>query len=217
MKKTTPARISKEKFADNQHATTAGFTLIELLVSMALFTVVLTMGVGSLLVLLSANAKAQNMQSAVSNVQFALDSMAREIRTGVGYYCTTNANLSFGSFNDTTTQDCGSGSGTVLSIVEGGQSLTGGAANKRITYRYNSTDSSVERKLGSGSWVRITDPAVNITDMRFNVLNTADKQNSSNVYQPTVTIYIAGQVQGKAQTDFSFDLQTTVARRVLDL
>ncbi len=200
----------------NKVKTQNGFTLIELLVSMSLFIVVLTMGIGSLLVLINANSKAQNAQSAISNVQFAMDSMAREIRTGVGYYCTTNSGLSFGNYGQNTVLDCANGSGTVLSIVEGGESLTSGGANKRITFRYNSSEQSIERKIGNGSWVRLTDPAVNITEMKFNVLNTTSKDGGNN-YQPTASIYIQGQVDGKDLTDVTFDLQTTVTRRVLDL
>lgn len=193
-----------------------GFSLIELLVSMTLFIVVLVMAVGSLLVLINANAKAQNMQSAVSNVQFALDSMAREIRTGFAYYCSTS------SATDMTqgfshTSDCAS-KGVYLSIIEGGTSLTGGASNGRIAYRYDSTTQSIQRKLGVGSWVRLTDPKVVITTMHFNVANTSTRTQNGNLLQPNVTIYVSGHVAGVAPgTDSSFTLQTTVTKRVLDL
>lgn len=188
-----------------------GFSLIELLVSMALFIVVITMGVGALMVLINANAKAQNMQDAVSNIQFALDSMAREIRTGYAYYCSSGTE----TVGDVTAvQDCNRGS--YLSIIEGGESLTSGANNRRIAYRYNSSAQSVERKIGSGSWVRLTDPNVTVTDMHFNVGNSINKQNG-NTLQPNATIFLSGTVTGIGQTSANFTLQTTVTQRVLDL
>lgn len=189
-----------------------GFSLIELLVSMALFTVVLTMGIGALLVLINANAKAQNTQESVSNIQFALDSMAREIRTGFAYYCSSGSET---TGDITTHQDCNKG--TYLSIIEGGKSLTAGAENRRIAYRFNSSEGSIERKVGSGSWANLTTPTINITAMHFNVANTASKEDGSNLLQPNVTIFIAGEVVGIANTGSEFMMQTTVTKRVLDL
>lgn len=189
-----------------------GFSLIELLVSMALFIVVLTIGIGALMVLISSNAKAQNMQAAVSNIQFSLDSMSREIRTGYSYYC-SNGTETTGDI--AVTQDCDKG--TYLSLIEGGKSLTGGADNRRIAYRYNSSDQSVERKIGQGAWVRLTDPNVNVTTLYFNVANSASKENGGNLLQPNVTIFLSGEVDGVEKTEASFTLQTTVTSRVLDI
>lgn len=191
-----------------------GFSLIEILVSLSLFIVVLTMGVGSLLVLISANAKAQNIQAAVANVQFALDSMAREIRTGYAYYCSTSAVTDItGSFDQT--NDCDKG--TYLSIIEGGRSLTGGADNSRLAYRYNSTDHTIERKIGTGSWYSLTDPSVSINEMHFNTSGTIEHSVDGSTVQPNVTIYIVGSVSGIDNTDSSFTMQTTVTKRVIDL
>ncbi|MEX0913210.1 MAG: type II secretion system protein [Candidatus Paceibacterota bacterium] len=191
---------------------TFGFSLIELLVSMALFIVVLTIGVGALMVLISSNAKAQNIQVAVSNIQFALDSMAREVRTGNGYYCSTGAETT-GDYK--TVQDCNKG--TYLSVVEGGKSLTQGAQNRRIAYRYNASGQSVERKIGNGVWVPLTSSGVKVTSMHFNVANSAGKQSNGNALQPNVTIYIRGNITGVGDTSTEFTLQTTVTQRTLDL
>ncbi len=189
-----------------------GFSLIELLVSMALFIVVLTMGIGALMVLINANAKAQNTQEAVSNIQFALDSMAREIRTGFAYYCSSGTET---TGDITIQQDCTKG--TYLSIIEGGKSLTDGASNRRIAYRFNSSNGSIERKVGVGSWARLTNPTIDITVMHFNTANTIRKEEGGNLLQPNVTIYVEGVVEGLGNTGSEFMLQTTVTKRVLDL
>ena len=68
---------------------TAGFTLIEMIVSLALFATVSTVAVGSLLVLIDNNRELRGEQSLITNVSFALDMMARDIRTGFDYVCET--------------------------------------------------------------------------------------------------------------------------------
>lgn len=199
--------------------TTSGFSLIELLVSMGLFIVVLTIGVGALLVLISSNLKAQNIQESVSNVQFALDSMAREIRTGYSYYCASGVPASIPS-GSSDVASCDRGS--YLSIIEGGESLTKGTGGGRIAYCF--AGNAIWRKLGTSSgscggsgWVRLTSPNVAISSMHFNVNNAGRKLITSNDYQPNVTIFISGTVTGVSNTTSSFTLQTTVTQRVLDL
>ena len=195
-----------------------GFSLIELLVSMGLFIVVLTIGIGALLVLISTNLKAQNIQDAVGNVQFALDSMTREIRTGYSYYCAASTP---GTPPSGLAQVASCTRGTYLSIIEGGESLTEGDdwADKRIEYRYNATARSIERRIRSQSsaWVRLTSPNVSIDAMHFNVNGTPQKGDSSDIVQPNVTIFISGTVTGISNTSSTFTMQTTVTQRVLDI
>ena len=192
--------------------TTVGFTLVELLVSLTLFTAVITIAVGSLLVLIDANAKAQNMQEVMTNLTFALDSMTREIRTGSGYFCTNSIPLSLTERN---VRDCVNGQG--ISIVEGGTSLTG-RGNQRIAYRLY--DGAIERRIGTGSWVALTSDAVTITTLNFTVIGSEQFNvvaGSGDTAPPTVTIYIAGTAGELATVDTTFDLQTTITKRLLDI
>jgi len=73
-----------------------GFTLIEMIVSLGLFSIVITISVGALLVLIATNEQLQAEQSVMTNLSFALDSMTREIRTGTNYYCASRPNYSSG-------------------------------------------------------------------------------------------------------------------------
>jgi type II secretory pathway pseudopilin PulG len=189
-----------------------GFSLVELLVSLSLFIMVLTTAVGCLLVVIDANARAQNMQTVMTNVSFALDSMTREIRTGSGYYCSgtdIDADLAKDQLRDCI-------NGTYLSIVEGGISITGGQDNSRITYRYNSDEMTVERRVGNNNWYPITAPGVRITSMYFYVTDSR-KPDDGNLLQPAVTIYIEGFAGELKSTESSFALQTTVTKRILDI
>lgn len=199
----------------------SGFSLIELLVALSLFTIVVTMAVGTLLILIDANAKAQNIQTAMTNLNFALDSMTREIRTGYGYYCDTTVSTNFrGDRNDVS--DCAAG--TMLSIIEGGESLTAGAPadQHRIEYRFNGT--VIERRVcnsvpcnpAADQWQPVTSSDITINTLRFYVNDTEDLA-SGDLLQPTVTIYIQGEVGELDGVDTSFDIQTTVTQRQLDI
>jgi len=75
----------KNKFQQLHKNKNQGFTLIEVMVSMSIFVMVVGMAVGTVIAMVDANAKAQNMQQAATNLSFALDSMSREIRTGTYY------------------------------------------------------------------------------------------------------------------------------------
>ena len=189
-----------------------GFSLIELLVSISIFTIVLTIAVGALLVLIDANARAQSMQQVMTELSFAIDSISREVRTGRGIYCSNSEPSP--SLSDDTTNDC---NGAVyLSVVEGGESLTAGQSTNRITFHYDSANEQIRRRISDNSWYPLTADDVHITDMFFYVSDSTTGQFNDEV-QVNVTIYIEGYVGEKATTDSSFALQTTISRRVMDL
>ncbi len=201
-----------QNLSQSRNTTTGGFTLVELLVSLTLFTAVITISMGSLLVVIDANAKAQNMQEVMTNLTFALDSMTREIRTGSGYYC--DSTISTG-LEETDVRDCTNEQ--AISIVEGGVSLTEGG-NKRIAYQLNG--GTIERRIGSGSWVPLTSDAVTITTMNFTVTGS-EKFNvvdgTGDTTPPTVTLFISGSAGELETVDTSFSLQTTITKRLLDI
>ena len=141
----------------------SGFTLIEMIVSLGVFSVVVTIAVGALLILIAANRQLQDEQTILGNLAFALDSMTREIRTGTQYYChSSNSTISSGDdriFNDsndldsvladTDTQDCSGGRSPDshefqgVAFIEGGNSITGASAD-RILYYFHQYDRSLE-------------------------------------------------------------------------
>jgi len=65
----------------------SGFTLIEMIVSLAIFSIVAVVALGALMKIISANKKAQTLMSAMTNLNFALESMSREMRMGSNFYC----------------------------------------------------------------------------------------------------------------------------------
>ena len=194
----------------------SGFTLIEVLVSMSLFTVVVTMSVGTLLVLIDSNAKQQGVQAVVTNMSFALDSMTREIRTGYFYYCGSASGALPSTVTNTVsdTRDC-SGGNTALVITESGDSLTASAGSRRIAYRFNSAEHSIQRRLGTtGVWQNITAAEVSVESLLFVVTGT---DRLPDIITPTVTIFVNGTMGTVDGLDTQFNMQTTVTQQVLDI
>lgn len=65
----------------------AGLTLIEVLVSIAIFTIVLTVALGSFVSLIDASSRSRNRSETISSLTFIMNDMARRVRTGYNYDC----------------------------------------------------------------------------------------------------------------------------------
>jgi prepilin-type N-terminal cleavage/methylation domain-containing protein len=188
-----------------------GFTLIEMLVSVALFSVVMVMALGALLSLSTADRKAQALKSTVDNLNFALDSMSRAIRTGSNYHC---GSVSGG--------DCKAGNNTFYFTANNGV----------VTAYMLSTDSSVCNQTIAApgclaistfingawtSWAPITSPDVIINNSSgglFHVWGTT--AGSPDNTQPIVVITLSGYAQVSTTQQSAFHLQTTVTQRIYD-
>lgn len=173
------------------------------------------MATGTLLVLLDANNKAQNMQAVLNDLTIAIDSMTREVRTGYNYVCADENTppSTVPSLGDTA--DCVSGN--YLSIIEAGDSLTGGG-NPRVSYYYDDDPNAraIFRRIGTGDWIQLTARNLRITDAEFVVTGT-DSFLINDLQQPSVTIFVAGEAGDLLGLDSDFVLQTTVVQRPLDI
>jgi prepilin-type N-terminal cleavage/methylation domain-containing protein len=220
---------------------TTGFTLIEIIVSLGVFSVVITIAVGALLMLVAANDQLQSEQAVMTNLSFALDSMTREIRTGTNYYCDSADDYGDGGLNNIfkddynldalgdQTRDCPTGREDAddqlhgLSFAEGGNSITG--SSDRILYFHSSStdpvtgepDGKLYRKVGDDRAVSIVASDIFIHDAQFYV-SGADPLSGGTTErdQASVTIYI----EASRTSDPSgkrYNLQTTVTQRTLDI
>jgi len=182
-----------------------GFTLLELIISVGVFTVIMTIIVGALLVMSDAFHKTRSLRTAMENVSLATEGMIKKIRTGTNYDCN----------GITVAQDnCPGGSASTDRLQF--------KASSGIFYRYrwNSANQSIEvstAPAASGPWSTlypITAPEINITNFKFYVNGVGNI-----VEQDYVTMTITGyaDVPGKPRTETTFYIQTTVSKRVLDV
>jgi prepilin-type N-terminal cleavage/methylation domain-containing protein len=222
----------------------SGFTLIEIIVSLALFSVVVTIAVGALLILIASNRQLQNEQSVLSNLSFALDSMTREIRTGSNYFCdaeniqstgqsgqllfvnsgsASQMNLADGVRGDCHTADDSTMSNFHgISFDEGGDSITG-ASNKRIVYFFNRAEGQLFRRLSGEAPESIVSAGIFIKDADFYVTGSNRPTGSpSDDIQPRITIVLEAynsEQEAVADTtgERAYVIQTTVTQRSLDI
>lgn len=79
------------KFKNSKPALTpnpqAGFTLVEMMVAMTIFVVVAMTVTLAFITIADANRKAQSVRLVMDNLNFAIDSMALQMREGNNYVC----------------------------------------------------------------------------------------------------------------------------------
>lgn len=176
-----------------------GFTLIEIMVSLSVFIIVMTVSLGSILSILDANEKSQTKKTAMDNLDFALESMSRTIRFGVGFYCGTT------STNPPPSNDCSS--------VPGGTSFSVQDSNGVLVV-YTLSNGQIMKSVNNGTPNPITSSEVSINRLSFYVFNSAPWPNLS---QPRVIISLSGTMGTKTATQSTFNLQTMVSQRKLDI
>ncbi len=171
-----------------------GFTLIEMLVSVGLFSVVLTVALGSILTIADANKKARSLMSVMGNLNFAVDALTRSIKTGSDI---------------TDLNDC-----IVTSQVDYNASDPGNAPRQRVTYCWSvdaNDKGSITKQVDLGATLPLTSPDVDIDYMNFGVYGNVEGD------QPRVAINMEGTVTISPRVSSSFTIQTTVSQRQLNL
>ncbi len=166
----------------------SGFTLIELLVATAVFMFVVT-GVAELFTTaLDIQRRATGIQHVEENAQYALESIAREVR------------VSTVTSGDT---DCSNGP------IPGNQQITiSHPVNGVVTYRYDTT-SGVGVLLRNS--VPLTSSDANITAFAFCVSGSGNDGAQTRVTMPMTL----RSVTGRPSSQVSVSLQTTVVSRDL--
>lgn len=197
-----------------------GFTLIEMLVSVAIFSVVMVMALGALLSLSAADRKAQSLKSAIDNLNFAIDSMSRTIRTGYNYHC---GSASGG--------DCPTGSNTFVFTSYGGatvyykleSSVNDSLANAQtICGQTTNPAGCLIRSYDGSTWSPITGPNVVINDLSANSPPSylfylrGSLPGSGDNLQPIVVLTLSGFAQVSVTQQSSFHLQTSITQRIYD-
>ncbi len=188
-----------------------GFTLVEMMVAIAVFSIVMVTAMSALLNVIDANNKARAIKTAVNNVNFALDSISRDMRVGTEYSCSDDGGASFGG-------DCPNG-GDAISF----KSKKDG--EPYLFYRYvprvpgvspGRLESCSDPDSGTfcvAGYSAITSADVDLTNVRFYVQRVQDPVPLLGITQPYVIITISGKAGSKAKIETTFDLQTSVAQR----
>jgi prepilin-type N-terminal cleavage/methylation domain-containing protein len=178
-----------------------GFTLIELMTALSIFAIIMTISMGSILGIFNANRKSESLKTVMDNLNFSLETMAREIRFGKNYHCGSSGTL-------TSPQDCTLG-GNFMTFF--------GLDGRQIIYRYSGT--SIQKSVDGGTtYINVTAPEANITGLQFIVVGSEPSTAASNDRnQPRVFLQVKGYAGSKVDTRSSFILQTLVTQRARDI
>ena len=188
--------FKKQKLIITKHSTlyatrsTRGFSIIEMIVAVAIFSIVMVVCVGALLSVVDVNQRVQSMKSIVNNLNYALETMVRNIRTGRDYECLNASNL----------QPCSANPGDAISFTD--------QRGNAVTYRRDASTNTIKRDLGVET-LDLTDPVVLIDRLNFYV-----KEASSD--QPNVVILVGGYMALKGGNQVRFDLETLAVQRLFN-
>ncbi len=189
-----------------------GFTLIELMVSVAIFSIVMVIGLGALLSMSAADRKAETIASVMNNLNFAIESMTRNIRTGVDYHCATVVG-----------GDCASGSDLFKFTAANGLETVYKFDNSALCQQTGAVKGCIVRSTdGGATFLPITAPEVVITNVNTSTggltfyLRGSALGSTGDNSQPNVVITITGYVQVNPTQKANFALQTSATQRLYD-
>jgi type II secretory pathway pseudopilin PulG len=188
-----------------------GYTIIETMISVSIFIVVVMTGMGSLLSANLIHQKSRDMRSIMDNLNFIMEDMSRNLRTGYSYECFNN--VPTGNVPPVPASCDGDGQAGIYFIATDPGS-SGGASLSNLAYFIGGPDPySVFRKVDNKQPVQLTPDEIKISASSGFVVLGAERNDGR---QPLVTIRLLGDIDYKG-TKTPFSLQTSVSQRQIDL
>lgn len=178
----------------------AGFTLVEMIVALGIFIFVVTIALGALLSLSTSSQKAQAIRNVTDNLDFAIESMSRNLRVGSNYHC----DITISTPPLTSPNDCAANGANSISFLD--------SVGRQVTYRLNTATASIERSYNGGAYLSMTAPEVQITTLLFYVVGSLPGDGQ----QPKIIMIVRGNSGLKNTTISTFDLETTITQRLID-
>lgn len=194
-----------------------GFTLIEIIVSLAIFTIVAVIAVGAFLKIIDANKKSQTLKTAINNVNFALESMTRELRVGSRYSCYNNP-VQLSTITGGTAGSCGGLGGSVV-YFNSSKKGTNNACDLIYAYWFDDTQKTIKKaeQADCGAIIRADDTSFIPVISKDAIIDAhsliVTNETGSSGPQPKVFVRIKGHAGVKKQNTTYFDVQTTVSQR----
>ena len=194
-----------------------GFTLIEVMISVAMFSVVMTVALGALLAMSDSDRRAQGLKSVVNNLNFALDSITRTVRTGYNYHCGTSGS----DLSTPSPQNCTGAGSSYLGLRAADGSLVAYCLYNGAIMRQQISSGSLSVDCSSTNFSPMTSKELTVSNLQFIVLGSCPSQGGSgctaDTIQPKVTVLVTGVLStGGSATPVQFSLQTSGTQRIYD-
>lgn len=199
----------------NTNSPKNGFTLIEVMVAVSIFTIVVTVGIGALIISNNGYNQSRTNRHAIDALASSMEYITRQLRTGALYTC-GDLNASGTILTSTTPRSNCFGGDFVDSITfidQDGRQIS-------VMFAPDPNDPSkgriarTIRPAGGGTSVtdELTDTAVvDVDNFEVHIDGALDNDNA----QPIVTLIMVGSVLG--QNSQPFKLQGSVSQRTLDV
>jgi len=173
-----------------------GFTMPEILISFSLFTIVVAAATGILLTSFRSQRSAIAFLHAQNNLRFVLESMSREMRTGIGFQIIPPA---------------GPALRNGLGVAESGDILAF-QSQQGANVRYRVVDGRLEKSTDGGtSYSPLTAENVTVESLKFYLSGAAEGDSA----QARLTLSLKVRTQSAAQ-EAEILVQTSVTQRELD-
>jgi prepilin-type N-terminal cleavage/methylation domain-containing protein len=199
-----------------------GYTILETMVAISIFLVVVLAGMNAIFNANLVSHKSEDVRSIVDNMNFILEEMSRNIRTGYNYHCVDANNNSFTNLD--TPSSCSLGG--AIAFEE-----TSGDPNNPLdqwVYKIESTNGGKTYNLlkstdSGASFVQLNPSQVALHSnlgegvSGFRVLGAESPDAiPSNTQQPLVVIRLIGEIRYNDKVS-PFSLQTAVSQRLVDV
>lgn len=187
---------------NNKQNNKKGFTLVEIMVSVAIFSVIMTTGIGALVSITNSYKISQDNKKVNDALNYTLETITRELRIGSTYNAGTT---------DDSNQIPDDGVEDSIGFIAGDNRgyIVFRLDNNGVIYR----DQYINGSTRSDA---LTNPdEVEISLLRFTVIGSSDLTNNSNFQQPLVWIQIQASPPGLDGTTST--IQTLVSQRILDV
>lgn len=191
------------------------------MISVSLFIIITMAGMNALLNANLIHQKSQSMRSIVDNLNFIMDDISKNLRTGYHYHCFAGADIipNFTSSVVSTPKSCANGWGLAFESAEG---LTNNDDDQWIYFI--SVDGKIYKSdqgpYGLSSFIQLTPDEVIIdySASSFSILGAEPPLplGAGDHQQPFVTIRLVGQVIYKGVIS-PFSIQTSASQRLIDV
>jgi len=178
-----------------------GFTLIELLISVAVFSVVIMISLGAVVSILDSGRKARALTAVMTNINFTLEVLSREMKSGTNFYCGIDTAVPHSS-----TRNCTGSSNPPENSITFTTSL-----GDSVIYRLN--NNQIEKSVNGGGYIGVTSPEILVEMLEFYVIGST----AGDSLQPRVFMRTRGYAGTKPSIQSRFFIQTVLSGRILDV
>ncbi len=197
-----------------------GFTLVEMLISVSLFSVVMMIATSTIFGIIAGNRRSQDINAVVNNLNFAIESMVRDIKTGYSYQC----GYSFPIERDDPRYLCRDAS-VAMDKIAFISTLSG--TPEAVEYKFvppnDTTPGYIEYTASNESSYPVTSPDVNVKSVKFYINNpgiVTPETDDEDIAQPGVFLVIEAETSDKNSKDkrvTKYNIQTFISQRHLNI